>query len=314
MAKGVTKARTIVIGTRGSKLAVRQTGIIVAALEKADPDLRTAVRQVRTEGDRRPTVSLAEIGGQGVFVKELEAALTRRDIDLAVHSLKDVPADVAPGLTLAAFPERADPRDALVTRGGATLASLPAGARIGTGSQRRAVQLRALRSDIEPVDIRGNVDTRVRKVDDGTVDAAVLAVAGLRRLGMLDRAEHVFSNEDMIPAVGQGTLAIEARSDDSELLELLAAVDHEHTRLASLAERAFMRTLGGGCRLPFGALASVVADTVQVFGFISDEQGAEFYRGATTAPLSAPETAGRRLAEDLLAQGAAPLVQAAQAP
>ena len=199
----MTSRRTFIVGTHGSRLALRQTELLVQELRRVHGTFRFEIREVKTEGDRRKTVSLAQIGGQGVFVKELEAALSRGDIDLAVHSLKDVPSDLATGLVLAAFPARADPRDALVSHSG-TLATLPAGARVGTGSQRRAVQLRKLRPDIEPADIRGNVDTRVRKVDEGDIDAAVLAAAGLWRLGLLERAAQVFSTEEMVPAVGQG--------------------------------------------------------------------------------------------------------------
>ncbi|MCH8994556.1 MAG: hydroxymethylbilane synthase [Chloroflexi bacterium] len=204
--------RTVVVGTRGSRLALRQTALVIDSLRACHPDLQFELREVRTEGDRRPEASLAKIGGQGVFVKELEAALIRGDVDLAVHSLKDVPVELSPGLTLAAMPERNDPRDTLVSRGGATLATLPEGAHVGTGSQRRAIQLRAARADLEPVDIRGNVDTRIRKVDEGQVDAVVLAAAGLGRLGLLDRAAEILPLEVMLPAVGQGALGLEVRA------------------------------------------------------------------------------------------------------
>ena len=303
--------RTFVVGTRGSRLALHQTELVVQALRRVHDALRFEIREVKTEGDRRKTVSLAQIGGQGVFVKELEAALSGRRVDLAVHSLKDVPADIGSGLTLAAFPARGDPRDALVTRGGATLTTLPAGSHVGTGSQRRAVQLRQLRPDIEPVDIRGNVDTRVRKVDEGEFAAVVLAVAGLERLGLRARAAQLFSSEEMVPAVGQGALVVETRSEDEELIELLSTIDDEATRVGCLAERAFMRRLGGGCRLPFGALATVEREEVRVRGFISDAEGDQSFRGETNASIAEPEQAGLRLAEDLLAQGAAPLVEAA---
>ncbi|MCH7580137.1 MAG: hydroxymethylbilane synthase, partial [Chloroflexi bacterium] len=183
---------TITVGTRGSPLAMRQTELVVASLRAQDPEAQIEIKQITTQGDRDQRASLSDIGGQGVFVKELEAAILVGDIDVAVHSLKDVPSEIAPGLTLAAYPERADPRDTLVSRDGKTLAELPAGARIGTGSRRRAVQLLALRSDIEPVDIRGNVDTRIRKVDEGEYHAAVLAQAGLERLGLAERASQVF--------------------------------------------------------------------------------------------------------------------------
>lgn len=301
--------RTLVIGTRGSRLARRQTELVVQSLRALHPDIQFQLHEVRTEGDRRSQVSLSQIGGQGVFVKELEAAVLRGEADLAVHSLKDVPIDIAPGLTLAAIPQRADPRDALVSRGEATLATLPAGARIGTGSGRRAVQLRVRRPDLTPVDIRGNVDTRIRKVDEGEVEAVVLAVAGLERLGLLERAAEVLSPDVMLPAVGQGAIVVEARADDTQLLDLLAGIDHRETRLASEAERAFLRRLGGGCRLPFGALAEIEGSTVRARGFISDAEGAHIYRGKVSGPTAEAESVGVRLAERLLEQGAQAFVE-----
>ena len=309
----VSPRRAFVVGTRGSRLALRQTELVLELLRARYQELRFAVREVRTEGDRRPDEPLSRIGGQGVFVKELEAALLRGEVDLAVHSLKDVPAELADGLTLAAMPERGDPRDALIARDGATLAELLPGARVGTGSARRAVQLRALRPDLAPVEIRGNVDTRVRKVDEGDVDAVVLASAGLERLGLLARASELFPLDVMLPAVGQGALAVEARAGDAEVLELLAAIDHRETRLVCEAERSFLRRLGGGCRLPFGALAEVEGATLRARGFISDGDGAQLLRAEVSGPAVEAEDIGVRLAERLLAQGAAAFVEAAQA-
>lgn len=304
--------RVLIVATRRSRLALRQTELVVRALRAHYPDLEPEVREVRTEGDRRASDPLSRIGGRGVFVKELEAALLGGEADLAVHSLKDVPAELAPGLTLAAIPERGDPRDALVSRDGAGLAALPPGARVGTGSARRAVQLRALRPDLEPVDIRGNVDTRLRKVDEGQFDAVVLAAAGLERLGLLDRAAELFPPDVMLPAVGQGALAIEARADDAEILALLPAVDHRETRLACQAERAFLRRLGGGCRLPFGALAEVEGETARARGFVSDIEGTRLFHAEVSGPAAEAEALGVRLAERLLEQGAAELVVGAQ--
>ncbi|MEX0787027.1 MAG: hydroxymethylbilane synthase [Dehalococcoidia bacterium] len=304
--------RAIVAGTRGSRLALRQTSLVIDALRAHYPDLDIQPREVRTEGDKRRTVSLTQIGGQGVFVKELEAALLANEVDIAVHSLKDVPGEIEHGLVLAAYPQRADPRDALVTRDGAGLDGLPPGARIGTGSARRAVQLRALRPDVEPVDIRGNVDTRVRKVDEGEFDAAVLAAAGLERLGLLERAAQVFSPDEMVPSVGQGALVVEARAEDAELLELLGAIDEIDTRIACEAERAFLSRLGGGCRLPFGALGEISGGMLRIRGFISDADGTRAFRAELSGPAREHEALGRRLAEELLAQGAAAFVEAAR--
>ena len=302
-------SRTIIVGTRGSRLALRQTHLFVEALTARHPDLHVETREVRTEGDRRPTESLSNIGGQGVFVKELEASLLRSDVDLAVHSLKDVPVEMAPGLTLAAIPQRADPRDVLVTKDGAKLATLPAGAHVGTGSTRRAVQLRALRPDLETVDIRGNVDTRIRKVDEGDFDAVVLAAAGLERLGLIARAAEVFEPDVMVPAVGQGALAVQTREEDGQLRELLQAVDHTQTRLACQAERAYLGRLGGGCRLPFGALATLDGETMRIRGFISDAAGTPSFRDELDGPAAEPESLGVRLAEALFEQGASSFVE-----
>jgi hydroxymethylbilane synthase len=307
----VPAARPLIVGTRGSRLALRQTELVIDALRASLPSIDVTVREVRTEGDRRANEPLSRIGGQGVFVKELEAALLRGEIDLAVHSLKDVPADLTPGCALAAYPERADPRDALVARDRVTLKHLPRGARVGTGSDRRSAQLRALRGDLVPVEIRGNVDTRVRKVEEGEVDAAVLAVAGLERLDLLERAAEVFTPDTMLPAVGQGALAVEVREDDAEATELLAAVDDRATRLACTAERSFLRRLGGGCRLPFGALASMAGATLRIQGFISDAGGAHTFRGESSGDPEAAEAIGAALAQALLDQGAAAYVEVA---
>lgn len=301
-------ARRLVAGTRGSRLALHQTELVLNLLRARHPGIDIEVREVRTEGDQRAGESLTLIGGQGVFVKALEAKLASGEIDLAVHSLKDVPAELGDGLLLAAMPQRADPRDALVTRDGASLADLPRGARIGTGSERRAAQLRALRPDIEPTDIRGNVDTRVRKVDEGAFDGAVLAVAGLERLGLLERASQIFDIYAMLPAVGQGALAVEARADDAEVIELLSAIDDAATRQCCEAERAFMLRLGGGCRLPFGALAQIEEGALEIQGFISDAAGAQMYRGEIAGQPADAQSIGTELAELLLSQGASELI------
>ncbi len=304
---------SITVGTRGSRLALRQTELIVASLRAQDPDVQIEIKQIKTQGDRDQRASLTKIGGQGVFVKELEAAILAGDIDVAVHSLKDVPSEIAAGLTLAAFPERADPRDTLVSRDGKTLAELPAGARIGMGSRRRAVQLLALRDDIEPLDIRGNVDTRIRKVDEGEYAAAVLAQAGLERLGLAERASQVFDAGELLPAVGQGALVIEARAGDADVLALLESISHDATRLACEAERAFMARLGGSCQLPFGAYAEVEGGSLRIRGFVADDEGHRFLRGELRVPVNEAATAGRQLAERLLNEGAAEFMAAAEA-
>jgi len=300
--------RVIVVGSRGSRLALRQTELVMAELRRCFPSRRFQVQEVRTTGDRRPEASLAAIGGQGVFVKELETALRARRVDLAVHSLKDMPAEIGRGLVLAAVTERSDVRDAVVSRGHRRLAELPAGSRVGTGSPRRSVQVRALRPDLKVVDLRGNVDTRLRKVEEGQVDAAILAAAGLARLGYLERAAELLDTDAMLPAIGQGALTLEARADDTEAIEMASALDHRETRLATAAERAFLARLGGGCRLPMAALGVAEGDSLRLRGLIADPEGRRLLRGEAEGPASDAEALGASLAEQFLAQGAADLI------
>jgi len=290
--------RPLRIGTRGSALARRQVELVIEAIRRQDASLQIETVVLQTEGDRRAEVSLEEIGGQGVFVKDIEARLLQGEIDLAVHSLKDMPAESPAGLTLAAVLPRGDASDALVATGGKSLSELPAGARIGSDSRRRAVQLLALRPDVEVVSIRGNVDTRLRKVEAGNYDAAVLAVAGLERLGLRDRATQVFSVRELLPAVGQGVLALQCRSADAELLDLMGTVDDRDTRVAITAERAFLSALGAGCRLPIGAYATVEGENLRLDALLADESGKP-YRGGASGPCSAAERIGTGLAQRL---------------
>lgn len=299
------------VGSRGSRLALRQTELVLAELRRRFPDRRFQVREVRTTGDRRPKASLASIGGQGVFVKELEAALRSRAVDMAVHSLKDVPSEVGSGLVLAAVTEREDVRDAVVSRGGVRLAELPTGSLVGTGSLRRAVQVKEVRPDLEVVDLRGNVDTRLRKVEEGQVDAAVLAVAGLARLGYLERAAEILDTDAMLPAIGQGALTLECRADDAEVIDIVSALDHRESRLATAAERSFLARLGGGCRLPIAALAVMDGDSLRLRGLIADPEGRRVLRGETTGPASEAKAVGVALAEGLLSKGAGKLMREA---
>ncbi|HZP57769.1 MAG TPA: hydroxymethylbilane synthase [Dehalococcoidia bacterium] len=295
--------RTFVIGTRGSALALRQVEIVAAALRSRHADLRFEVREIRTEGDRS-SAPLSAIGGLGVFTKAIEDALLAREVDLAVHSLKDLPADLTPGLALAAIPARADPRDALVTRNGSGLDALPPGARIGTGAGRRAVQLRALRPDAVPEEIRGNVDTRIRKVREGQYDGAVLAAAGLDRLGLLHEAAQVFSVAEMLPAVGQAALAVQTRADDDEARALAAAIDDAQARVAVTAERAFLRTLGAGCRLPVAGYATVEQEALRLRALVATDDG-RLVRADERATSDEAEALGERVGRALLAESAA---------
>ncbi len=305
-------ATTIRLGTRRSPLARTQSELVAEALRAA---LRRDVElvEVVTEGDvsREP---LAAIGGTGVFVSALRESLLRGDVDLAVHSLKDLPTTPDPHVALAAVPRREDPRDAVVARDGLTLGELPAGARIGTGSPRRAAQLRALGLGFDVVAIRGNVDTRIRKVFAGDVDAVVLARAGIARLGRLDEVTEVLDPLMMLPAPGQGALAVECRQSDLDLAAAVRdAVDDQRTRAAVAAERTVLSTLEAGCSAPVGAMGEIAegedGDELWLRAVALSMDGAVAVRRSATGPPDAAEKVGRTLAEEMLDDGAATLVQ-----
>ena len=285
------------IGTRGSALARRQVELALEAL--AGADLEPEIVVVRTEGDERQDVSLDTIGGQGVFVKAIEQRLLSGDIDVAVHSLKDMPAQTPPELCIGAVLPRADARDALVSRYNARLHDLPEGARIGSDSRRRAAQLLALRPDLRIEGIRGNVDTRLRKVDEGEYDAVVLALAGLSRMGQEIRASQVFEAHEITPAPGQGAIALECRAGDRNTLDLLRAVDDRATRAATDAERAFLACLGAGCQLPVGAHAAVSGETLRMTAVIADATG-KLHRGDVSGTPATARYAGEGLARRLM--------------
>jgi hydroxymethylbilane synthase len=301
--------RSLVVGTRGSRLALRQTEIVLAALRLAVPNANFEVRTIRTAGDQS-SASLSEIGGRGVFVIELERALLESEIDIAVHSLKDLPVEETSGLAIAAVLAREDPRDALVSRNDVSLAELPAGAVVGTGSPRRAAQLNALRRDLRVADIRGNVDTRIRRVQSGEYDAVVLAAAGLARLGWTKRASQLFDFEQMLPAPGQGALAVQVRINDAATLAAALAVDHADTRAAVMAERAFERRLGGGCHAAIAALATVLDERLRLGGLIGDPDGGRIFRGELVGTVADPASTGLLLAEQLMDEGAGELLEA----
>jgi hydroxymethylbilane synthase len=293
--------RALVIGTRGSALALRQAGMVTMALRRRHPGMAIETRIIRTAGDREQQASLQAIGGQGVFVKEIEEALRRGEIDLAVHSLKDLPGGIAPDLVLAAVPKRADARDAVIARAGQRLADLPAGATIGTGAARRSAQVRALRPDCAVADLRGNVDTRLRKLHDpaGPYDAIVLALAGLRRLRRSGVVTEILPFDVMLPAPGQGALGLEVRADDAWARELLAPLDDPATSAAVTAERAFLAGLGGGCQAPIAALGRLRAGTLHLTGLLATPDGA-LHRHSLTGPPSNAACLGKQLADEIL--------------
>jgi hydroxymethylbilane synthase len=266
------------------------------------------LEMIHTSGDRLAARSLADIGGKGVFVKEIEQALLDRRVDLAVHSLKDLPTEQPDGLTISCVPPREDPRDVLVPRGGGGLAGLRHGAAVGTGSPRRACQIRALRADLEIRDLRGNVDTRIEKLRRGDYDAIVLALAGLRRLGLAVDGT-VLDLDQMLPAVGQGAMAVEIRSADQELAAILAPLHDDATARAVRAERALLRGLGGGCQAPIAAVGTLRGDRLELRAMVGDPQGRLLLRDRLEGPAADPEAAGERLARALLDRGAADLVR-----
>ncbi len=300
--------KTVRIGTRGSALARWQTDHVAALLQTAHPDLRVEVEIITTQGDRVIDKPLAQVGGKGVFTAELEAALRSGAIDFAVHSLKDLPTESPDGLPIGAIPTRANPADVLVSRDGLTLATLPQGARVGTSSRRRAAQLLHLRPDLQILDIRGNVDTRIRKALDGGYDAILLAFAGLERLGRLEAISQQLSLDDMLPAPGQGALAVQCR-DETASLDLLAPIRHAVTTSAVTAERAFLAGLGGGCSLPIAAYAEVDDATLHLRGRVNSPDGKQQIDVMLTGQVDQAETLGYALADQALAQGAAALLE-----
>ena len=299
-------SRQLVTGSRGSKLALWQAE--QARQRLAGFDVRIEV--IKTTGDVKND-PLSVIGGKGVFTKELEDALIDRRIDIAVHSLKDLPTILPEGLSITAICEREDPRDALVLRSGSDafeLENLPRGAIVGTSSQRRLAQLRCWRDDLVIKDLRGNVDTRIRKLDEGQYDAVILASAGLVRLGLQDRISLRIPIEHMLPAVGQGAIAIETRSDDEFAVEATSSLDHRETRLACLAERAFLRGLGGGCQLPIAGHARLEGELLKLDGLVARPDGSKRLQDSISGPADNAEELGASLASTLLNHGAASLL------
>jgi hydroxymethylbilane synthase len=298
------------IATRKSALALWQAEYVKARLEHFHPGLQVELVPMSTQGDKILDTPLAKIGGKGLFVKELETAMLEGRADIAVHSMKDVPVDFPPGLMLSTICQREDPRDAFVSNRYDSLTALPQGAVVGTSSLRRQCQLKALRPDLQIRDLRGNVNTRLAKLDAGEFDAIILAAAGLIRLGFHSRIRTYLSVEQSLPANGQGAVGIECRSDDSALLALLAPLEHAPTRLAVLAERAMNRALQGGCQVPIGAFALVDGDQLWLRGLVGQLDGSQILQAEVRGAASAGEALGQQLAEQLLAQGAGAILQA----
>ena len=294
------------VATRGSTLALAQARAVADGLSAGGA--RVEILPIRTEGDRLAEARLAAVGGKGLFVREIEEALLRGDADVAVHSLKDLPAERPARLCLAAFPERADAHDVLVTRRPTRFAELPTGAVLGTSSPRRRALALALRPDLSVEPIRGNVDTRLRKLENGEFDGIVLAAAGLRRLGITPRHAETLSPDVFVPAVGQGILGVEARVDDAATLAALRALDHQPTRLCALAERAFLGRLGASCVTPMAAHARLVGGRLVLDGVVASEDGRTVLRETVEGAPERPAALGSLLADALLARGAAGVV------
>lgn len=299
--------RSLVVGTRGSLLAQWQTNYVLAALKQIAPEIEIETRIIKTSGDKDQTRTLAELGGLGAFTKEIENALLSHEIDFAVHSLKDLPTELSVGLALAAITERADPRDCVVSRHHLSLMQLPPGARIGTSSARRSAQVRALRPDAQIIPLRGNVDTRLRKAQTEAYDAIVIAAAGIIRLGHAGEITEYLARDTFFPDPGQGALAIEIRADDAELASLIAHLDHAPTRMAVTAERAFLRALGGGCRLPIGAYAEMRGGQLHLDALIASDDGTDITHGESAGDPLAAEELGTKLAARLSAIHESPL-------
>jgi|Deesub1362B_J571_1020462.scaffolds.fasta_scaffold04197_3 hydroxymethylbilane synthase len=297
-------SKRIVIGTRGSKLALFQANLVKSLLYKHNPDLRIEIKIIKTKGDVILDSPLAKIGDKGLFTKEIEMALLTGEIDLAVHSLKDLPTRLPEGLRIGAVLEREDPRDAFVSFRHNKFSELPENAVLATSSLRRRATLLHYRPDLNIVDVRGNVDTRLRKLKENGWDGMILAAAGLRRLGLTEVIRELLSAEQFLPAVGQGALAVEIREDDSSTLSEIAPLHHEATYSAVLAERAFLRRLEGGCQIPIGAHATADGGHVILRGFVADLSGQNYFSGEQTGPAELAEEIGTRLAEQLLNQGA----------
>ena len=292
------------IGTRGSLLALTQSGFIQKRIEESWPEVKVELVIIKTTGDKIQDVPLAKVGGKGLFVKEIEEALAAGEVDLAVHSMKDVPAVLPDGLVIGVIPAREDPRDVLVTHKGRGLMELPPAALVGSSSLRRAAQIKAHRPDIRVESLRGNLDTRLRKLEDGMYDAIVLAAAGLHRMGWQDRITTYLEVEDFLPAVGQGALGLEFREDDHSIRDLLAPLHHLDTAVAVHAERSFLETLEGGCQVPIGGHARAGGDWLELTGLVASVDGAKVFRTTRTAPRDEAVRLGIQVAGELLDAGA----------
>ncbi|HFQ82096.1 MAG TPA: hydroxymethylbilane synthase [Desulfobacterales bacterium] len=301
--------KLVKIGTRKSLLALAQSNWIKEQIEAENPGTTVELLKIITKGDKILDVPLAKVGGKGLFVKELEEAMLSGEADIAVHSMKDVPAELPEGLTLGLITRREDPRDAFVSNKYNSLTELPAGARVGTSSLRRRAQLAALRPDLAIDDLRGNLDTRLRKLDEGLYDAIILAAAGLNRLKLSKRITSLFEPAEMLPAVGQGAVGIEMRTADKELRAGLGFLDHRDTTVAVTAERAFLLTLEGGCQVPIAGHCLVDGDNITLKGLVASVDGEKVLKKSVNGLASEAESLGKKLAHELLDMGARAILE-----
>jgi hydroxymethylbilane synthase len=311
----MAERKKVIIGTRGSKLALWQAEWVKSELQRHHPWLQVELKKIKTTGDKILDVPLAKIGGKGLFVKEIEEALLRGEVDLAVHSMKDVPTEFPEGLGLSAVCRREDPRDAFVSklRDGSpiyrTLADLPEGAMVGTSSLRRSCQLLNRRPDLKVLQLRGNLDTRLRKLDEGDFDAVILATAGMKRLGVQHRITEILEIDVLLPAIGQGAIGIETRVDDEYINNLLRALDHHETRVCVMAERAFLRRLEGGCQVPIAAHARFSDGRVVMDALVGSIKGDRVIRGRRESTAREAEKMAVALAEEMLRKGAREILE-----
>jgi hydroxymethylbilane synthase len=302
-------AKELRIGTRGSHLALYQSNWVKDRVVEAHPDLRVTLTKIKTAGDRIQDVPLAKIGGKGLFVKEIEEALIRGKIDLAVHSIKDVPTELPEGLHLSVITRREDPRDVFISKGGTTLRDLPGGAKIGTSSLRRQAQLKHFRSDLEMIPLRGNLDTRLKKLETMDLDGIVLAFAGVKRMGLEERVTEIIPAEISLPAIGQGALGIETRIGDREVEEATRFLNHMESSIAISAERAFLKKLGGGCQVPIAAFGRVTGSALRIDGLVGTVDGKRLIQHHLEGTVEEAAALVTRLAEILLARGAKEILE-----
>lgn len=301
--------KSIKIGTRGSKLALWQANWVKSAITSINPSLSVDLIIIKTKGDKILDVPLAKVGGKGLFVKEIEEALLGRRIDLAVHSMKDMPAEIPDGLCIGAIPKRENPKDVLISTNGLLFSELKNGSRVGTSSLRRSAQLLHARPDIVILPLRGNLDTRLKKLETENMDAIILAAAGVKRLNFESKITEYFDENVMLPAVGQGALCIEIRENDTEIEPIVTALDHQKTRSAVMGERAFSNRLEGGCQVPIAALGKIEKNIFTMSGLVADVDGKTILKKTLAGHVEQSETIGVKLADSLLSMGAKTILE-----